>query len=157
MYPSENAISRITQCIRETERLKKPMQVAGCVVGDWFWDNAKLSELKIGSSVYAKKKKETNWICVCLDRNQLLSKHMSSYYYSWIFMCRKSMPLPFNQHIQFLQQYSIIAEEKSQPKEQLITISPLPYIQHLDETAKLSISFISDSVGRVRVRVLISR
>ena len=82
LYPSENAILRITQCIRETERLKKPMQVAGCVVSDCLYDHVKLSELKIGSSVYAKKKKETNWICVCLDRNQLLSKHISSYSYN---------------------------------------------------------------------------
>ncbi len=62
MLPSEKAIQRVTQILCTEGRLDKSMQIAGCVV----------TELKMGSSVYTKKSKNKNqWICVCIDRNQL--------------------------------------------------------------------------------------
>ena len=103
--------------------------------------------MKFGSSVYSKKNKEMKWICVCLDRNQLLAKNIQSYEeYSLIYYYRRSIALPRNQEISFLNQYQVSAKEISQKTTSLITISPLPFIKQLPSSTKLTISFIPDSV-----------
>ena len=61
MLPSEKAIQRVTKILCKEGRIEKSVQIAGCVV----------TELKLGSTVYAKKKKSDQWVCVCIDRNQL--------------------------------------------------------------------------------------
>lgn len=102
--------------------------------------------MKPGASVYAKKNKSTNWVCICLDRNQLLAKNVHQYRFVDLLIHRKSIPLPLDKEVSYLNQYTASARILQQSKDVVNTMSPLPIIKRLDPSTPLSISFIPDSV-----------
>lgn len=96
--------------------------------------------------MYAKKNKNINWVCICLDRNQLLAKNVHQYKPVLYMICRKSVPLPLDKEVCYLNQYTASAKILQQSKDVVNTMSPLPIIKGLDPNTPLSISFIPDSV-----------
>ncbi|KAK8831216.1 hypothetical protein WA577_003386 [Blastocystis sp. JDR] len=124
--PSEKALRRVASTIRRERGLKKPMQVAGCVV----------CELKAGASVYAKKEKKGVWLCVCLDRNQLPQRCVDTH----------AVALPLGAPIAYIRQFTVAAEARPQSQSALRTIHPLPFITAPAESLRLSVSFLPDAM-----------
>ena len=56
------------------------------------------------------------------------------------------MKLPLNKESCYLNQYTVSVKEKEQKSQALVTMSPLPFIHHLDPSTPFFISFIPDSV-----------
>ena len=60
------------------------------------------------------------------------------------------MQLVLNKESCYLNQYTVSVKEKEQKSQALVTMSPLPFIPHLNPSTAFSISFIPDSVRMSR-------